>query len=117
MAIKSLSLGQQQENQSLILAANSWDFLREDMQNVETSTSQTGDVGQAFALRFNKKLAGYKANITDTEDIVVMGLDSATPGRMAITFYRELTGSEFLERIEKWHFNFAWLQNYRQEKR
>ena len=96
--------------------ASSWDFLGDEFQTSDTSRSETGDVGQAFALRFNKKLAGYKANITDTEDIVIMGLDSATPGRMAITFYRELNGSEFLERIEKWHFNFAWLQNYGKRK-
>ena len=96
--------------------ANSWDFLGDDFQTSDTSTSQTGDVGQSFALRFKKKLAGYKANIADTEDIVVMGLDSATPGRMAITFYRELTGSEFLERIEKWHSDFAWFQNYGRDK-
>ena len=94
---------------------NSWDFLREDMQIVETTTSQIGDAGQGFAQRFRMKLAGYKANISDTEDIVVMGLDSATPGRMAITFYRELTGSEFLERIEKWHNEFEWLQNFSKE--
>jgi CRISPR-associated protein Csd1 len=96
--------------------ANSWDFLGDDFQTDDTSTSQTGDVGQSFALRFQKKLAGYKANITDTEDIVVMGLGSATPGRMAITFYRKLTGSEFLERIEKWHSDFAWFQNYGRDK-
>lgn len=96
--------------------ANSWDFLDADFQTTDASVTQTGDVGQAFALRFKNKLAGYKANITDTEDIVVMGLDSATPGRMAITFYRELTGSEFLERIEKWHSDFAWLQNYGKDK-
>ena len=95
---------------------NSWDFLGDDFQVDDTSTSQIGDVGQSFALRFNKKLAGFKASITDTENIVVMGLDSATPGRMAITFYRELTGSEFLERIEKWHSDFAWLQNYGRDK-
>ena len=96
--------------------ANSWDFIGEDSQTIDISTSQISDVGQAFALRFNKKLAGYKANINDTEDIVVMGLDSATPGRMAVTFYRELTGSKFIERIEKWHSNFAWLQNYGKDK-
>jgi CRISPR-associated protein Csd1 len=96
--------------------ANSWDFLGDAFQIDDTSASQTGDVGQSFALRFNKKLAGYKTNIVDTEDIVVMGLDSATPGRMAITFYRELTGSEFLERIEKWHSDFAWFQNYGKDK-
>jgi len=92
--------------------ASSWDFLGDEFQISESASSAAGDVGQSFALRFNKKLAGYKANISDTEDIVIMGLDSATPGRMAITYYRELTGSEFLERIEKWHSSFAWLQNY-----
>ncbi len=96
--------------------ANSWDFIGEDFQTNDISTSTIGDVGQAFALRFQRKLAGYKAKINDTEDIVVIGLDSATPGRMAITFYRELTGSEFLERIEKWHSDFAWLQNYGKRK-
>lgn len=96
--------------------ANSWDFLGEEFQTNDTSNLQIGDVGQAFALRFKKKLAGYRADISDTEDIVVMGLDSATPGRMAITFYRELTGSEFLESIERWHSDFAWLQDYGKRK-
>lgn len=92
--------------------ANTWDFLGEQFQIGESATSAVGDVGQSFAKRFNRKLAGYKTNISDMEDIVVMGINSATPGRMAITFYRELNGSEFLERIEKWHANFAWFQNY-----
>jgi CRISPR-associated protein Csd1 len=97
--------------------SNSWDFLGEEFQINDTSTSQPGDIGQSFALRFNKKLAGYKANITDTEDIVIIGLDSATPGRMAITFYRELTGSEFLARVEKWHSDFAWAQDFSKDKK
>jgi CRISPR-associated protein Csd1 len=35
---------------------------------------------------------------------------------MAITFYRELTGSEFLARIERWHTDFAWHQNFGKDK-
>ena len=46
-----------------------------------------------------------------------MGLDSATPGRMAITFYRELKGAEFLERVQSWHEQHAWLQNFGKEFR
>lgn len=76
-----------------------------------------GDAGQAFALRLNKAIAGYRARIEATEDIVVMGLDSATPGRMAITFYRELKGTEFLERIQAWHENLAWPQYFSKESR
>ena len=76
-----------------------------------------GDAGQAFGLRLRKAIAGYRAQIDASEDIVVMGLDSATPGRMAITFYRELKGSEFLNRIEAWHKDHAWPQNFGKEAR
>lgn len=75
------------------------------------------EAGQAFAKRLNLVMKGYRARLGSTDEIVVMGLDSATPGRMAITFYRELTGSEFLARIERWHTDFAWQQNFGKDKR
>lgn len=71
-----------------------------------------GDAGQTFALRLRKYIAGYRTLLGSTKNIVVMALDSASPGRMAITYYRELTGSEFLDRVEAWHEAFAWHQNY-----
>jgi CRISPR-associated protein Csd1 len=71
----------------------------------------SSDTDQAFALRLARAIAGYRAKLDPSEDIVVMALDSATPGRMAITFYRELKGSEFLERIQEWHRRYAWPQN------
>lgn len=75
------------------------------------------DTAQAFALRLKKAILGYRAKLDPTSDVVVMALDSATPGRMAITFYRELQGSEFIERIENWHLNYAWLQDFGKENR
>jgi CRISPR-associated protein Csd1 len=71
-----------------------------------------GDVGQAFAMRLRNKIAGYKANITDNNSIIVMGLNSAVLGRLAITYYRELNGLDFFDRLETWHTNFAWFQDY-----
>jgi CRISPR-associated protein Csd1 len=94
------------------LCVNTLDFLGQQEEIPENKGAGIGDVGQSFATRLNKKIAGYRTNITDSENIVIMGLDSATPGRMAITFYRELTGSEFLQRIEQWHSDFSWEQNY-----
>jgi len=82
----------------------------------EELVSDDSDVvstAQNIALKFNKKIAGYKAELGDTSGIVVMGLDSATPGRMAITFYRELTGADFLKRVEQWHETCAWVHDYR----
>jgi CRISPR-associated protein Csd1 len=75
--------------------------------------SDVVSTAQNIALKFNKKMAGYKADLGDTSGVVVMGLDSATPGRMAITFYRELTGSDFLRRIGQWHETCAWVHDFR----
>jgi CRISPR-associated protein Csd1 len=83
----------------------------------QTVESEIGDVAQAFALRLKSAIRGYGKELGPTEDIVVIGLDSATPGRMAITFYRELKGSEFLDRIEAWHIKCAWLQNFGKDRK
>jgi len=85
---------------------------------VETSMA-TGhaDTAQSFALRLKRAIAGYGTKLEPSTDIVVMGIDSATPGRMGITFYRELKGSEFLNRIEAWHANSAWPQYFGKDRK
>ncbi len=77
----------------------------------------SGDVGQLYALRLKKAIAGYRAKLSDSDEIVVMGLNSATSGRLAIIYYREFTGSEFLDRITKWHERCSWLQNYSKDNK
>lgn len=74
----------------------------------ELNSYSLRDSGQTFARKLSKKIAGYRASLSDAKKIVVMGLDSAGPGRISITFYRELAGSEFLDRVEKWHSDMAW---------
>lgn len=85
-------------------------FDETDEEKIEevTKLSYT-DAGQTFARKLSQKLAGYKAELKDASKIVVMGLDSAGPGRLSITYYRELSNSEFLERIEQWHTQMAWF--------
>src|ERR1035437_3619091 len=75
------------------------------------------DSGQSFALRLKRALAGYGSRLDPGAQVVVMGIDGATPGRMGIAFYRELKGSEFLARIEDWHAKYAWPQNFGAEKK
>jgi CRISPR-associated protein Csd1 len=76
-----------------------------------------GDAGQLFAKQMDSLIRGYAANLSEREDIVVMALDSATPGRMAITYYRELRSSEFLNRIQAWHEHTAWSQNMGKDRK
>jgi len=77
----------------------------------------SSDAGLTIGRRFSKLMAGYKATLGDTDQVVVMALDSATPGRMAIKYYRELTGSDYLARIELWHRECAWEQWYGKGRR
>lgn len=82
----------------------------------EISSKADSYTAQDFGKRLAKMISGYSQKLGDTADIVVMALDSASPGRMSIKYYRELTGSEFLERLKKWHTKSAWFQNFGQDK-
>jgi len=77
------------------------------------SDDKSIDTAQDVAIRLKKKIAGYRQEIGDRTDVVVMGVESATPGRLAVIYYRTLKGSDFLDRIETWHDTCAWRHTYR----
>jgi len=82
------------------------------LENLPADLLPTSNTAQEVAIKLKKKMAGYRQSLGDTTDVVVMGLDSATIGRMAIVYYRELKGSDFLEKISNWHDTCAWVHNY-----
>ncbi len=73
------------------------------------------DTREEFASRLNKAIAGYSAELDDSSNVVVLSLDSTNglQGRLSLTFYRELTGSEFLKRISRWHTTCTWYPLFR----
>jgi len=88
-------------------------FDDEETRSQLTSSSSTA---QNLAISLSKLAKGYSAKLRATDGIVVMGMDSATPGRLSIIFYRELTGSAFLARVLNWHESCAWWQNFGKDK-
>ena len=78
----------------------------------KTEKRPAGFTAQDFGVRLTKYLSGFSVKLSGTQQVIVMGVDSATPGRMAVTYYRELTGSDFLKRIESWHQGCAWQQRF-----
>lgn len=66
-----------------------------------------------FAQRLNKAIAGYGCDLGTRAEIIIMGLDAATTGRLSITYYRELNGTDFLDRIENWHRTCCWRHTYK----
>jgi len=81
----------------------------------ETAQDHSRDLGQSFALQLKNYMAGYAAKLSATEQIIIMGIDSATPGRMGVIYYRELLRDDFLNRLETWHTEFAWPQRHTRE--
>ena len=67
------------------------------------------NMGLIFAHRLNKALAGYKADLKDTDGIAIMALDAASPGRLSVTFYREQMLEQYLGNLEKWQEDCAWV--------
>ncbi|MHB8063582.1 MAG: type I-C CRISPR-associated protein Cas8c/Csd1 [Ruminiclostridium sp.] len=83
------------------------DIMREDVDIPVVSTKKQ------YAERLNKAIAGYGCDLDTKAEIVIMGLDAATTGRLSITYYRELNGSDFLNRIKKWHSTCVWQHTYK----
>lgn len=65
-----------------------------------------------WAESFDAALQGYRHAFSRPEQsqVNVMVLDAATTGRLAICYYDEMAGEDFLERIEKWHTIGRWQQ-------
>ena len=94
--------------------ADTLSFLFGDERKEEAS--KTSYTAQEVGAALSKKIAGYAAQLKGTDNVVVLALDSASPGRMAISYYRDLTGSDFLARIEAWHTSCCWLQYFSKDR-
>lgn len=70
--------------------------------------------GLVIAEQVQLALKGMKHNfkIEGIEHIIVMAVDAATTGRLAIVYYQELDSSLFLDRLSYWHDTCKWRQSY-----
>ena len=59
-----------------------------------------------------KKLHGYQAELKAHEQISLIMLDSATPGRMALTYYQEFLTADYFANLDAWIDDFSWYQRY-----
>lgn len=71
------------------------------------------NTAKEFAIELQKAMSGYRAKLDYNDKAIIMGLDAATTGRMAITFYREERVNELIDNIEYWHMTCAWKHKYR----
>jgi len=67
-----------------------------------------------FARRLSSAIAGYGCDLDTKAEIIIMGLDSATTGRLSLTYYREFYSIDFLNRVENWHKTCSWKHTYKE---
>ena len=79
-------------------------FLDEDNENELPSTNPM------YMKMLKKRMLGLREKFKPNTKVMVMGLDAATTGRINISMYSELEGSQYLDNIERWHSETAWLQ-------
>ena len=87
----------------------------DDSHEIEEQSSKLHhhkDIGSQFAHNLKKTMQGYRQKLTDNDQISVISLDSATPGRMAVTYYYEAMPDDYLTAIADWYDNFAWYAFY-----
>ncbi|VAW78751.1 CRISPR-associated protein, Csd1 family [hydrothermal vent metagenome] len=99
---------------------DTWELMGKELQEIsvplsleENQIDHTVDLGQSFSLALGKYMAGYQAKLKTTDNIIIMGLDSATPGRMAVTYYQEFFPEDYIERVSQWHTDFSWYQRHK----
>lgn len=77
------------------------------------------DIGNLYARKLASYMRGYKKSFeTDLkadDSVSIMAIDSATPGRMGVTYYRKSMPSDYLDDIHAWHSDFSWPQRVTKE--
>lgn len=69
---------------------------------------QLPDTEAEYKSQLEKMIFGYKDKLDINSKVMIMVLDAATTGRLSISMYCELDGSEFLQNLESWHSTISW---------
>lgn len=106
---------------------DNYDYLDDDAddgQSVEaasdgqkSSKNWSENIGRTAAAIIKKKLHGYRAKLDDHQQISLLMLDSATPGRMALTYYQEFLPDDYFANLDAWVDDFSWYQRYSRESK
>ena len=84
----------------------------DDREEIPTSFIQL-DLEENYANKVKSALNGWFADITkEGENVVILALESATPGRLSVVYYNKMQGSQYLEYITKWYTECAWRLTY-----
>lgn len=61
-----------------------------------------------YQQELKRTLLGFKTSLPDTEKVIIAAFDAATTGRLAVTYFNELSGSDYLQRLYEWDKECCW---------
>ena len=67
---------------------------------------------QSYRQALQHRLAGYQDEWQPDDQVIIAAFDAATTGRLAITYYNEMLGSDFLESLAHWDKTCCWKDYY-----
>ena len=72
------------------------------------------DTAEDYSKLIASRLSGYQKNpaYAPSKQVILIGLEAATPGRISINYYEELGGNEYLDRLGRWYKNCFWRINW-----
>ena len=76
-----------------------------DEEEQQTEYLGTDEIG---AFKFAAAMRGYGTCLGQSSRTVLLALDSATPGRLAMTECKQFESSTYLENISYWHMSCEW---------
>lgn len=94
------------------------DWLKDDTSDLAYSGELgfSPDLGENYANEVNQAIRGKYAEFDQlSEKIIVLGVSAATPGRLSVTYYRQMSGSEFLGHLIYWHTTCVWIMSYKKQ--
>jgi CRISPR-associated protein Csd1 len=73
----------------------------------------SNNLGHTFAKHLKNTLQGYRQKLDAHDQISIITLEAATPGRMAVTYYHESLPNDYINALEAWYRQFAWYTTYK----
>ena len=77
------------------------------------SINHSNNLGQTFAKHLNNTMQGYRQRLDKHDQISIITLEAATPGRMAVTYYHETIPDDYIDALECWYQQFSWYATYK----
>lgn len=83
--------------------------------SIETS-HETSFTNQEFAHEVSKALSGYRNDLSGEANVNIIIMDSATTGRLAVLYYRNLNKELYFNKLIEWHSTCAWRHRYQKNE-